>query len=71
MGLATLVWLNFTGPFVCVRLRTEGPSGSKSGDILTIGFDAARLHLLDVKTEIQLSLRGETNEREPPTLFNA
>ena len=35
-------------------VRTEGQSGLKSGDTLMIGFDAARLHLFDVTTEIRL-----------------
>ena len=52
MGSDTLVWVNFSGQ--SVRVRTEGQSGLKSGDTLTIGFDAARLHLFDEKTEIRL-----------------
>jgi len=52
MGSDTLVWVNFAGQ--SVRVRTEGQSGLKSGDTLTIGFDAARLHLFDVTTEIRL-----------------
>jgi multiple sugar transport system ATP-binding protein len=52
MGSDTLVWVNFAGQ--SVRVRTEGQSGLKSGDTLTIGFDAARLHLFDEKTEIRL-----------------
>ncbi len=52
MGSDTLVWINFAGQ--SVRVRTEGQSGLKSGDTLTIGFDAARLHLFDAKTEIRL-----------------
>ena len=52
MGSDTLVWVNFAGQ--PVRVRTEGQSGLKSGDTLTIGFDAARLHLFDEKTEIRL-----------------
>ena len=52
MGSDTLVWVNFGGQ--SVRVRTEGQSGLKSGDTLTIGFDAARLHLFDKKTEIRL-----------------
>ncbi|WP_299730749.1 ABC transporter ATP-binding protein [uncultured Tateyamaria sp.] len=52
MGSDTLVWINFAGQ--SVRVRTEGQSGLKSGDTLTIGFDAARLHLFDVATEIRL-----------------
>jgi multiple sugar transport system ATP-binding protein len=52
MGSDTLVWVNFAGQ--SVRVRTEGQSGLKSGDTLSIGFDAARLHLFDVATEIRL-----------------
>ena len=52
MGSDTLVWVNFAGQ--SVRVRTEGQSGLKSGDMLTIGFDATRLHLFDVATEIRL-----------------
>jgi multiple sugar transport system ATP-binding protein len=52
MGSDTLVWVNFAGQ--SVRVRTEGQSGLKSGDTLTIGFDAARLHLFDVNTEIRI-----------------
>ena len=52
MGSDTLVWVNFAGQ--SVRVRTEGQSGLKSGDTLMIGFDAARLHLFDVTTEIRL-----------------
>jgi multiple sugar transport system ATP-binding protein len=52
MGSDTLVWVNFAGQ--SVRVRTEGQSGLKSGDTLTIGFNAARLHLFDEKTEIRL-----------------
>jgi len=52
MGSDTLVWVNFAGQ--SVRVRTEGQTGLKSGDTLTIGFDAARLHLFDEKTEIRL-----------------
>lgn len=52
MGSDTLVWVNLAGQ--SVRVRTEGQSGLKSGDRLTIGFDAARLHLFDEKTEIRL-----------------
>ncbi|MEJ6640402.1 MAG: ABC transporter ATP-binding protein [Octadecabacter sp.] len=52
MGSDTLVWVNFAGQ--SVRVRTEGQSGLKSGDTLTIGFDAARLHLFDMTTEIRL-----------------
>ena len=52
MGSDTLVWVNFAGQ--SVRVRTEGQSGLKSGDDLTIGFDADRMHLFDVATEIRL-----------------
>jgi multiple sugar transport system ATP-binding protein len=52
MGSDTLVWVTFGGQ--SVRVRTEGQSGLKSGDTLMIGFDAARLHLFDVTTEIRL-----------------
>ena len=52
MGSDTLVWVNFAGQ--SVRVRTEGQSGLKSGDALTIGFDATRLHLFDAHTEIRL-----------------
>ena len=52
MGSDTLVWVNFAGQ--SVRVRTEGQSGLKSGDTLSIGFDAPRLHLFDVATEIRL-----------------
>ncbi|MCF2905609.1 ABC transporter ATP-binding protein [Octadecabacter sp. CECT 8868] len=52
MGSDTLVWVNFAGQ--SVRVRTDGQSGLKSGDALTIGFDAARLHLFDMTTEIRL-----------------
>ena len=52
MGADTLVWINFAGQ--PVRVRTEGQSELKSGDRLTIGFDAARLHLFDHSTEIRL-----------------
>jgi multiple sugar transport system ATP-binding protein len=52
MGSDTLVWVNFAGQ--SIRVRTEGQSGLKSGEKLTIGFDAARLHLFDAKTEIRL-----------------
>jgi multiple sugar transport system ATP-binding protein len=52
MGSDTLVWVHFAGQ--SVRVRTEGQSGLKSGDTLTIGFDAARLHLFDVATEVRL-----------------
>ncbi len=52
MGSDTLLWVNFAGQ--SVRVRTDGQSGLKSGDTLTIGFDAARLHLFDEKTEIRL-----------------
>ena len=52
MGSDTLVWVKFAGQ--SVRVRTEGQSGLKSGDTLTIGFDAERLHLFDHTTEIRL-----------------
>jgi len=52
MGSDTLVWVHFAGQ--SVRVRTEGQSGLKSGDTLTIGFDAARLHLFDAATELRL-----------------
>ena len=52
MGSDTLVWINFGGQ--SVRVRTEGQSGLKSGDQLSIGFDASRLHLFDDKTELRL-----------------
>ena len=52
MGSDTLVWISFAGQ--SVRVRTEGQSGLKSGDTLTIGFEAARLHLFDEKTEIRI-----------------
>jgi multiple sugar transport system ATP-binding protein len=52
MGSDTLVWVNLAGQ--SVRVRTEGQSGLRSGDTLTIGFDAARLHLFDHSTEIRL-----------------
>ncbi len=52
MGSDTLVWVNFAGQ--SVRVRTEGQSGLKSGDMLTIGFDAARLHLFDAASELRL-----------------
>ncbi len=52
MGSDTLVWVNFAGQ--SVRVRTEGQSRLKSGDTLTIGFDAERLHLFDEKTENRL-----------------
>ena len=52
MGSDTLVWVDFAGQ--SVRVRTEGQSGLKSGDNLTIGFDAARLHLFDKTTETRL-----------------
>jgi multiple sugar transport system ATP-binding protein len=52
MGSDTLVWVDFAGQ--SVRVRTEGQSGLKSGDTLIIGFDAARLHLFDAKSEIRL-----------------
>ncbi|WP_299938037.1 ABC transporter ATP-binding protein [uncultured Pelagimonas sp.] len=52
MGSDTLVWVNFAGQ--SVRVRTGGQTGLKSGDTLTIGFDADRLHLFDEKTEIRL-----------------
>ena len=52
MGSDTLVWVNFAGQ--SVRVRTEGQSGLKSGDTLTLGFDAERLHLFDKTTEIRL-----------------
>jgi multiple sugar transport system ATP-binding protein len=52
MGSDTLVWVNFAGQ--SVRVRTEGQSPLKSGETLTLGFDAARLHLFDHKTEIRL-----------------
>ncbi len=52
MGSDTLVWINFAGQ--SVRVRTDGQSGLVSGDRLTIGFDTARLHLFDAKTENRL-----------------
>jgi len=52
MGSDTLVWVNFVGQ--SVRVRTEGQSSLKPGDKLMIGFNAARLHLFDVTTEIRL-----------------
>ena len=52
MGSDTLVWVNFAGQ--SVRVRTEGQSGLRSGDPLTIGFDAQRLHLFDANTETRL-----------------
>jgi len=52
MGSDTLLWVNFAGQ--SVRVRTEGQSGIKSGDTLTIGFDADRVHLFDLKTEIRI-----------------
>ncbi|MGB7317439.1 MAG: ABC transporter ATP-binding protein [Planktotalea sp.] len=52
MGSDTLVWVDFAGQ--SVRVRTEGQSGLTSGETLTIGFDAARLHLFDMKTETRL-----------------
>ncbi len=52
MGSDTLLWINFAGQ--SVRVRTEGQSGQKSGDTLTIGFDAARLHLFDHTNETRL-----------------
>ncbi|WP_223422800.1 ABC transporter ATP-binding protein [Tateyamaria pelophila] len=52
MGSDTLVWIDFAGQ--SVRVRTEGQSGLRSGEALTIGFDASRLHLFDMKTEIRL-----------------
>lgn len=52
MGSDTLVWVDFAGQ--SVRVRTEGQSNLKSGVALTISFDAARLHLFDMKTETRL-----------------
>ena len=52
MGSDTLVWVDFAGQ--SVRVRTEGQSGLKSGETLTIGFDASRLHLFDMTTETRL-----------------
>ncbi len=52
MGSDTLVWANFAGQ--SLRVRTEGQSGLKAGDQLTIGFDVARIHLFDAETEIRL-----------------
>lgn len=52
MGSDTLVWVNFAGQ--SVRVRTDGQSGLRSGETLTIGFDAARFHLFDTKTETRL-----------------
>ena len=52
MGSDTLVWVNFAGQ--SVRVRTEGLAGLKPGDTLKIGFDAARMHLFDVESEVRL-----------------
>ena len=52
MGSDTLVWVDFAGQ--SVRVRTEGQSGLKSGESLTIEFDASRMHLFDKTTEIRL-----------------
>jgi len=52
MGSDTLVWVDFAGQ--SVRVRTEGQSGLRSGDALTIGFDVSRTHLFDAATEIRL-----------------
>jgi multiple sugar transport system ATP-binding protein len=52
MGSDTLVWVDFAGQ--PVRVRTEGQSNLQSGEPLTIGFDAARLHLFDTTTEKRL-----------------
>ena len=52
MGADTLVWINFAGQ--SVRVRTDGQSGLKSGEDLTIGFDAGRLHLFDKSTQKRL-----------------
>ena len=52
MGSDTLVWVDFAGQ--SVRVRTEGQSGLNSGEALTIGFDAVRLHLFDKITETRL-----------------
>lgn len=52
MGSDTLVWIDFAGQ--SVRVRTEGQSGLNSSETLTIGFDAARLHLFDMQTETRL-----------------
>lgn len=52
MGSDTLVWVKFAGQ--SIRVRTEGQSGLKSGETLTIGFDADRLHLFDATSEIRL-----------------
>jgi len=52
MGSDTLVWIDFAGQ--SVRMRAEGQSGLKSGEQLTIGFDASRLHLFDTATEARL-----------------
>lgn len=52
MGSDTLVWVDFAGQ--SVRVRTEGKSGLKSGQSLTIEFDASSVHLFDKTTEIRL-----------------
>ena len=52
MGSDTLVWIDFAGQ--SVRVRTEGQSGLTSGETLNIGFDANRVHLFDMATEIRL-----------------
>jgi multiple sugar transport system ATP-binding protein len=52
MGSDTLVWVNFAGQ--SVRVRTEGQSGLKSGERITIGFDADRLHFFDKTSELRL-----------------
>jgi len=52
MGSDTLVWVNFAGQ--SVRVRTEGLAVIKAGDTLKIGFDAARIHLFDMNSEVRL-----------------
>lgn len=52
MGSDTLVWIDFAGQ--SVRVRTDGQSGLKSGETITIGFDASRLHLFDMTSERRL-----------------
>ena len=52
MGSDTLVWVSFAGQ--SVRVRTEGLAVLKSGDTLKIGFDAARIHLFDMNSEVRL-----------------
>lgn len=52
MGSDTLLWLTLDDQ--AFRVRTEGQSSHKTGDVLKIGFNADRISLFDVDTELRV-----------------